>query len=575
MRESKVKRIEQQALLRYRQLESAERNGENKADGEKLEQMRIRSSVLDAYDRLAVERIIHDSDLLPVAYLQAGVDAGRSVCRIVLMNGQGEIQGYGTGFLISPSLIMTNNHVLETAEDALYAIAEFNFEDDTDFRPKETVSFRFAPDQLFITDEPLDFTVIAVQDTSSSGRQLADFGYLPLLSPAGKVLEGEYVSIIQHPKGGPKAVTLRENEVRFLSPDFIHYVSDTEPGSSGSPVFNDQWVVVALHHAGVPDPDDPLAFIANEGIRISAILRYLRRHAGGHPLLGRVLEDADPDADAVWEAGSLGEEWYEGVSGYDPSFLGAEVPLPRLPESLAADIARPEDGSDVLDYAHFSIMMSKERRLAYFTAVNIDGNQLVQVRRGNDEWFFDPRIPEEFQSGPELYARNELDRGHLTRRQDPNWGIDAVKANAHTFHFTNCAPQHKNLNQKAWLQLEDYILENAETHGLKASVFTGPVFREDDRLYRDEFRIPAEFWKIAAVMKQDGELSATAYLLSQRDMLGNLEFTDGRFRTYQVPITEIAALTRLDFSRLIPYDPLTGAGSGTGRLVLSREDLRL
>lgn len=577
MNEAKMRWIEQQALMRYRKQEQARREEAEAAPAKKAEKLHVRGSVINAYDRLAAERIIRHSDFLPIAYLETGVTASRAVCRIIIMNGKGEIQGYGTGFLISPSLIMTNNHVLETPGDALYAVAEFNFEDDVNFQPRETISFRLQPDRLFVTDEQLDFTIVAAQQTASNGMQLADFGYLPLLFPAGKVLEGEYVSIIQHPKGGPKVVTLRENEVVFLSSDFIHYVSDTEPGSSGSPVFNDQWVVVGLHHAGVPDPEKPGEWIANEGIRISSILRFLQNQVDPHPLLEQLLAVAAIPEAAPMEVGTLDDDWYEGISGYDPAFLGEahEVPLPSVAAEMEEDIARTEDGQDVLNYAHFSILMSKSRRLAFYTAVNIDGNQLVHVKRGNDKWYFDPRISKEYQSGPDLYSRNDLDRGHLTRRQDPNWGIDAVKANAHTFHFTNCAPQHKNLNQKTWLKLEDYILRNADIHDLKATVFTGPVFREDDMVYRGEFRIPAEFWKVAVIVKRDGMLSATAYLQTQRNLLSELEFAYGEFRTYQVPVAEIADLTGLDFGDLLNFDPLAALESVSIKQIENLGDVRL
>jgi endonuclease G len=145
--------------------------------------------------------------------------------------------------------------------------------------------------------------------------------------------------------------------------------------------------------------------------------------------------------------------------------------------------------------------MSKSRSLAFFTAVNIDGSQLIQIDRKNDRWYFDPRIDRSYQTGPELYINNDLDRGHLVRRLDPVWGDSAKEADEDTFHFTNCSPQHKNLNQITWLGLEDYILTNADRFDLKVSVFTGPVFREDDMLYRRKFQIPAEFWKVVVLVK--------------------------------------------------------------------------
>ena len=274
------------------------------------------------------------------------------------------------------------------------------------------------------------------------------------------------------------------------------------------------------------------------------------------------------------EVGELERDWYSGAAGYDAAFLGEgfDVPLPQVKD--AADVAETLEGGKELDYTHFSIVMSRSRRLAYYSAVNIDGSQLVEVKRSNDKWYFDPRLAREFQSGPELYAQNDLDRGHLTRRQDPNWGRDAVQANAHTFHFTNSAPQHKGLNQKTWLSLEDYILENAGANGFKVNVFTGPVFREDDMLYRNEFRIPAEFWKVAVMAKEDGTLSATAYLLTQRDLIGDLEFVYGPFQTFQVPVALLDRLAGIDFSGLEPHDPLANVEGTGGRRIDSKSDIR-
>lgn len=82
------------------------------------------------------------------------------------------------------------------------------------------------------------------------------------------------------------------------------------------------------------------------------------------------------------------------------------------------------------------------------TAVNIDGEQLGSIKRENTKWILDPRMNEKFQTGPRVYAKNDLDRGHMVRRLDPVWGEHAEAANDDTFHFTNSTPQHKNLNQK-------------------------------------------------------------------------------------------------------------------------------
>ncbi|CUH95832.1 hypothetical protein P22_1917 [Propionispora sp. 2/2-37] len=278
------------------------------------------------------------------------------------------------------------------------------------------------------------------------------------------------------------------------------------------------------------------------------------------------------------EAGEeLDLEWFERSTGYDSRFLGKnfEVPFPKLRADLKQDVAPLKNGGTILHYTHFSIMMSKSRCLAFYTAVNVDGSQLVDVEREKDRWYFDPRIDQKYQYGPELYNDNDIDRGHLVRRRDPAWGSAAAKANVDTFHFTNCSPQHKSLNQKTWLELEDYILENARNRHLKVSVFTGPVFRSDDILYREKFQIPAEFWKVAVMVKENGQLSATAYLQTQKQLIVSLQFAYGKYKTYQVPISKIEALTGLNFNKLQTCDPLYRAENSIGHVIETADDIRL
>ena len=121
--------------------------------------------------------------------------------------------------------------------------------------------------------------------------------------------------------------------------------------------------------------------------------------------------------------------YYDGRQGYNPDFLGITIPLPELtPTALAfGPLARVEGADDnILRYTHFSIAMCETRRLAFYTAVNIEGSQWVGLERRDDEWFFDPRVPIELQVGNDFYSNepggNFFDRGHLVRRQDPIWG---------------------------------------------------------------------------------------------------------------------------------------------------------
>ena len=254
----------------------------------------------------------------------------------------------------------------------------------------------------------------------------------------------------------------------------------------------------------------------------------------------------------------LDSDTYENRNGYDPSFLEKEVPRPTISDTLTDDIVKLKNSNnEELKYTNFSVVMSKSRGLAFYTAVNIDGSKLEPLDRNNDVWYYDPRIDKEFQYGPELYFNNDLDRGHLVRRLDPVWGPKFKDANEDTFHFSNCSPQHKNLNQRTWLGLEDYILRNTDVHDLKVNVFTGPVFNENDLIYRGKYLVPSEFWKVVTIIKNDGSTSSTAYLQTQKQLIVDLKFVFGEYKTYQVPITKIESLTRLDFGNLHDFDPIS------------------
>jgi endonuclease G, mitochondrial len=586
---------QQDALKRYiartseREYIAHQLQSKNPLEVDTPQRTAIRKALINARDGLAMERLIGESDLFPISYLEAGLKASKPVCRIEVRDRIGRVLGHGTGFLVSPSLLLTNNHVLENANVACFSLAQFNYEVDLNLMPRAVKSFRLEPERLFITDTKLDFTLVAVEDNSVDGTQLSEFGFLPLLTGSGKALLGEYVSIIQHPSGAPKAIAIRENKIKDVFDDFIHYTTDTMPGSSGSPVCNDDWVVIALHHSGVPDPNDCTKYISNEGIRISSIMKFLVMQrvslsvdkvklldnlvAGTLKELG-LTNDQRSEQMLVEE---LSSQWYAGSTGYEPNFLGDkyEVLLPKLRSDLEQDIAPLQTGGNVLKYTHFSIVMSKSRRLAYYTAVNIDGSQTININRKKNKWYFDPRLDREYECGPELYDNNDLDRGHLVRRLDPVWGESAKAANEDTFHFTNCSPQHKNLNQKTWQDLEDYILKNAGKYNLKVTVFTGPVFRSDDMLYRGKFQIPAEFWKVVVMVKDDGNLSASAYLQTQKNLILDLEFAYGNYKTYQVPVAKIEDLTGLDFGDLRMHDPLGNIEAVVGHVIQSPEDIIL
>jgi len=530
-----------------------------------------------------LERIIGTPDFVGINYLETGVRSAHAVGRVNIRDGSGKVVGYGTGSLVAPNVLLTNHHALPDAATAATSVIEFDFEDGPDGQPRQSRNFAFAPDALFIADEALDFAIVAVDPSASA---LAGYGFNPLIEAEGKAIIGEFVTIVQHPRGERKQVALRDNRIVDVVEEMLHYEADTEPGSSGSLVFNDQWETVALHHASVPREGQEGGVI-NEGIRISRVIGRLREAAAQEPnqLLAPVLSpDTNRPAPIAITATTLPssngvapekieiDPDYSNRKGYDPSFLGEgkrSVPLPELSEGLVAEATPRTDaeGEYVLPYHHFSLVMSKERKLAIFTAVNIDGASAQRIRRDPDRWSLDPRLPIELQTGEAVYRDNDLDRGHLVRRLDPAWGEDgaAKAANDDTFHFTNCAPQHSDFNQNAttWAGLEDYILDSADNEEFKVSVFSGPVFSDQDPDYRG-VKLPRQFWKVVAMAKSPGLLSATAYLLSQESLMGDLkeaaaveeEFTFGAFGTFQIPVGEVERITGLDFGSLRNFDPL-------------------
>jgi Trypsin-like peptidase domain len=186
--------------------------------------------------------------------------------------------------------------------------------------------FNLDPAAFFVTNQALDYSIVALKGDT---RNIAKFGWNGLSAAEGKVIVGEYVTIIQHPSGQRKQIALRENQIVDVLENFLHYRTDTAPGSSGSPVFNDQWEVVSLHHSGVPRkdaqgriltkdgkvwnrsiPDTQVDWIANEGVRISRLLKHL----AGLSLSGSqaALRKQVLDSDKGWVGARSAAELIEG-----------------------------------------------------------------------------------------------------------------------------------------------------------------------------------------------------------------------------------------------------------------------
>lgn len=251
---------------------------------------------------IGLEALIGKSDeKLPIEFLEVGSLAARSVGK---MEGIGIL---GTCFHIGYGIILTNNHVYsEKGQDQeIASTTEIQFFDEENrFGPSQPSLIYYPnPERFFFTNKQLDFTFMAVTYDLQENPPLEDLGWHVLIKKQGKIRVGDPVNIIQHPQGRRKAIVVHNSHFLHLEnntqdDDFCWYSGDTDSGSSGAPVFNNRWEVVALHHKAVPktnkngdiidrngrimseqrfteSPED-IAWVANEGIRTSKIVQALR-----------------------------------------------------------------------------------------------------------------------------------------------------------------------------------------------------------------------------------------------------------------------------------------------------------
>lgn len=377
-------------------------------------------------------------DYLGAGWLDAGRRASNAVARIIFRNGSPQ----GTGFLISDRLLLTNQHVIATAAQARGMYAEFRYEVSDRARQPRTIRFELDPDTFYESSpsDQLDFAVVALgRPIGGSTDFLGDLGCCPLSDSSAKHAVGCAVNVIQHPDGDLKQIVIRESYVLNRGEFVLHYSSDTEPGSSGSPVFNDLWQVVALHHWGEPYRETrsgarTLPTNMNEGVRISAIVRNLRQRfsrltEAGRSLLQASLSDSpagefgtrkitlggsgpqaiqstagmpvsplepphEPEptsqpslAEAGGRPASRIDRNYTNRRGYNPRFLPEfAVPMPQLTNQQQQSAARVSGvgmtGNPFeLKYQHFSVVMNAQRRLPFFAICNIEGSRKIKMSR--------------------------------------------------------------------------------------------------------------------------------------------------------------------------------------------------
>ena len=655
-----------------------------------------------------LERIIQGNDLDSINYLAKGTQASRPICRIQLKDARANLVGYATGFLIGPGLLMTNHHVFGKPADAANSIADFDYELDIQGMERSPVRFGFQPEKFFYTNDRLDYSIVAVAPASQAGgRDLAEWGWLPLSDEPGKGDPGEYLTIIQHPGGQTKQVCVRENKLLKYVGDFLWYMTDTTAGSSGSPAFNRFWQVIALHHSGVPKKNSKgetltkegkvwepwmdetlIDWEANEGARVSSIVADLKIAVGSNAVIRPVLDQVAPapavekvsapaepiiygsgawleqsgdvsslvvpirvpmplvkrqvvvvpsaaatpapvqppvapagprvgtTTGMVLEAVNIDQSTLGSRPGYKANFIGSgklSVPLPKIPAGLKSKVAtlKGKPGQSELKYFNYSVVMNKERKLAFFSCVNIDGGKQQDVgKREGDRWLRDPRIDEAFQVGDEFYKKqatfeadrsaNPFDRGHLVRRLDATWGSTVDDAKAHgddSFHFTNCSPQFFSFNQgkQLWAGLEDYTRDVLLKDRKRGIVLNGPVFDGPDadgndlpnpagRPHKDPsfggVQIPKYFWKILITKDDDDSvLKTAAFLMSQREQIMDIDrilekLSQADVKVFQVSVADLTKLTKLDFGNLDASDTHEATAVGPRRIE-TFDDIRL
>jgi endonuclease G len=265
-------------------------------------------------------------------------------------------------------------------------------------------------------------------------------------------------------------------------------------------------------------------------------------------------------------------------SGFDRQFLpGHDVDLPDpASDAVHADLRETSGHTTVRHCTHFSLSMSASRKLCRWVAWNIDGvsHRATAVRN----FRLDPAYEAEAQIGGQLYADNPLDQGHIAAFADVSWGTDeeAARARDQSCYFTNITPQLDSFNRSnlkgVWGEIEAAIADENDVEEERISVFGGPILRTDDVPFGGVL-IPRDFWKVLAYV-EDGMLKAKAYILTQRDLEGELEDVEalllGEYRMYQHRVDELAGELGLGLGDLVEADTaptLEGLGAGGERTV--------
>lgn len=213
------------------------------------------------------EKIIGENTLRDIFILHQALTAARSVVHVSLPSG------YGTGFIVGQNLLMTNHHVISDLEVAERSAFSFHYELDANGIARLPIVVHAAKNGMFYSNQALDFTILEIESKPDESVPL-------VLKPERQQLDTR-VSIIQHPGGHYKKISMQNNFVAYADATVLQYTTSTMPGSSGSPIFNDVFEVIGIHHSGgrMLEPGTDQFYRRNAGTSMNAILGDLRQHA--------------------------------------------------------------------------------------------------------------------------------------------------------------------------------------------------------------------------------------------------------------------------------------------------------
>ncbi|GET37769.1 trypsin-like peptidase domain-containing protein [Microseira wollei] len=213
------------------------------------------------------EKIIGEDTLRHIYILNLALETEKAVVHLRTPKGM------GTGFAIAPDLLMTNHHVIANREQAEQTEYTFNYQLDINGKECPIQTVQALPGGAFYTNDELDYTVVTLKDAPNFGN--------PLILKSKQMRRDDRVAIIQHPGGHLKKISMQNNFVAYADNKVVQYTTSILPGSSGSPVFDDEFKVVAIHHSGgmLTEPSTQRRYLRNAGTSAIALLNDLKNNA--------------------------------------------------------------------------------------------------------------------------------------------------------------------------------------------------------------------------------------------------------------------------------------------------------